>query len=423
MKRLKILVLLAALTVAESWAQSGVYVGGHIRRERPTTIEKLRQSGFRYVILFNVNVEADGTLTTDGETICRDGQYVFDETQPHYADDVRLLKTAPTSIERLEICIGGWGNQSYQNIRALVNSDGTGENSILRRNFRALKEALPDVEAVNNDDEHAYDAASATKFHVMMYDLGYRTTLAPYTNKTYWQQLTTALNRQRPGACDRIMIQCYDGGAYNNPKDWHLADDIPLHAGRTNYQTDMQTSVNQMQTWRDDCEVTGGFVWIYNDETWSLQQWAVEMNRVFPKHADEGVVTCYAGRDYTGFTNVLPVGRYCVGELAAWGFAPLGIGNVRIAEGYELTLFTGDNFTGTSRTYTDPEPALGAFRSRARSLIIAPTGQSGIMTMHKEQCTMNNEAYDLQGRRIDATHHRGLIITRDAQGRVRKSLR
>ena len=173
MKRFKILVLLAALSVAESWSQSGIYVGGHIRRERPGTIEKLRQSGFRYVILFNVNVEADGTLTTDGETICRDGQYVFDETQPHYADDVRLLKTAPTGIERLEICIGGWGNQSYQNIRSLVNSDGTGENSILHRNFRALKEALPDVEAVNNDDEHAYDAASATKFHVMMYDLGF----------------------------------------------------------------------------------------------------------------------------------------------------------------------------------------------------------------------------------------------------------
>ena len=74
MKRFKILALLAALSVAEAWSQSGVYVGGHIRRERPATIEKLRQSGFRYVILFNVNVEADGTLTTDGETICRDAQ-------------------------------------------------------------------------------------------------------------------------------------------------------------------------------------------------------------------------------------------------------------------------------------------------------------------------------------------------------------
>ena len=31
---------------------SGVYVGGHIRRERPNTITKLKNSGFTYVILF-----------------------------------------------------------------------------------------------------------------------------------------------------------------------------------------------------------------------------------------------------------------------------------------------------------------------------------------------------------------------------------
>lgn len=46
-------------------AESGVYVGGHIRRERPGTITKLKESGFTYVILFNINVESDGTLKTD----------------------------------------------------------------------------------------------------------------------------------------------------------------------------------------------------------------------------------------------------------------------------------------------------------------------------------------------------------------------
>ncbi|MBP3229278.1 MAG: hypothetical protein J6M40_00860 [Prevotella sp.] len=53
---------------ALAWSGSGVYVGGHIRRERPATITTLKNSGFTYVILFNVSVEADGTLTTDGET-------------------------------------------------------------------------------------------------------------------------------------------------------------------------------------------------------------------------------------------------------------------------------------------------------------------------------------------------------------------
>lgn len=39
-------------------------------------------------MLFNINVEPDGTLTTDGETVCRDGEYVFGATLPHYVDDV-----------------------------------------------------------------------------------------------------------------------------------------------------------------------------------------------------------------------------------------------------------------------------------------------------------------------------------------------
>ena len=109
---------------------SGIYVGGHIRRNRPNTISTLRNSGFTYVILFNVHVESDGTLTTDGETIVKNGEYVFAKTQPHYQEDVANLKTAPTSIQRVEICIGGWGNTSYDNIKKLVNSNGTGSSSL-----------------------------------------------------------------------------------------------------------------------------------------------------------------------------------------------------------------------------------------------------------------------------------------------------
>ena len=70
--------MLVDTVVAQKSCGSGVYVGGHIWRERPNTIKTLRESEFIYVILFNV-------------------------------DDVRLLKTQPTSINRIENCIGGWG--------------------------------------------------------------------------------------------------------------------------------------------------------------------------------------------------------------------------------------------------------------------------------------------------------------------------
>ncbi|MBP5393548.1 MAG: hypothetical protein J6Y59_07010, partial [Bacteroidaceae bacterium] len=82
MKKIVLLAFALVVVFADSFAQnqyrevSGIYAGGHIRRGRPGTITKLRNSGFTYLILFNVHVDPDGTLKTDGETICKNGEYV-----------------------------------------------------------------------------------------------------------------------------------------------------------------------------------------------------------------------------------------------------------------------------------------------------------------------------------------------------------
>ena len=212
MKKIVFLAFAMVIALADSFAQSqyrevsGIYAGGHIRRGRPGTITKLRESGFTYVILFNVNVEADGTLTTDGETICKNGEYVFAQTQPYYQEDIRNLKTEPTSITRIEICIGGWGNASYSNIKNLINSQGTGASSILYKNFKALKQAVPEIDAVNNDQEQDYEVDPAAKFHIMMYNLGYKTTFAPYTYYSYWKSLNDKIRASKPKAVDRVMV-------------------------------------------------------------------------------------------------------------------------------------------------------------------------------------------------------------------------
>ncbi|MCU4165990.1 hypothetical protein J1N12_18465 [Marinilabiliaceae bacterium A049] len=101
-------------------AQSMLYVGGHFRRERPSTVKILKDSGFETVILFNIQVVPNGNLTTDGELICSNGDYVFDQVQPNYAQDVKDLVTGRTSITRVETCIGGWGSTSYDNIKSLL---------------------------------------------------------------------------------------------------------------------------------------------------------------------------------------------------------------------------------------------------------------------------------------------------------------
>ena len=222
-RHLAVLSFMLLAGAADVCAQSGIYACGHMRRHRDYAITNLRNSGYTTAILFNVNVEEDGSLTTDyswssqtaaeaGGIICRDGAYVFDKYQPHYVSDVQALLTEPTSVNRIEICIGGWGNGSYGNIRKLVERDGTGEETVLYRNFKALKEALPEIVAVNNDQEQDYNLASAVSFHRMLAEIGYKTTIAPYTNKSYWQNFVRQLN-STPGTCELVYLQIYGGGA------------------------------------------------------------------------------------------------------------------------------------------------------------------------------------------------------------------
>ena len=299
MKKIVLLAFALICTFADTFAQdgyrevSGIYAGGHIRRGRPNTITKLRNSGFTYVILFNVDVKADGTLMTDGDTICYNGEYVFQKTNPYYQQDIKNLKTEPTSVSRIEICIGGWGNDSYGNIKNLVNASassggGTTIRSILYKNFKALKQAVPEIDAVNNDTEQDYDAESASKFHIMMYNLGYKTTFAPYTQYNYWTSLNDKIRASKPRAVERVMVQCYDGGAYNlnHVGSWNFTGVKERHPGLLDYSNDWSVERNlaQFQSWKDQGVATGGFVWLYNDgydETWDLNAWASGLNRIF----------------------------------------------------------------------------------------------------------------------------------------------
>ena len=416
MKKIIFLLVWLLCIPAMLFAESGVYVGGHIRRERPSTIEKLKKSGFSYVILFNINVESDGTLTCDGETVCKDGMYVFGNTQPEYVSDITSLKQWPTNIRRIDICIGGWGNESYSRIQSLVNSQGTGSGSILYRNFKALKDAIPVIDGVNNDDEHCYDVASAASFHIMMSDLGYKTSLAPYMNKSYWENLATRINSARQGACDRVMVQCYDGGAGNNPCDWHI-NGLPLYAGRTNYQSSMEESISQMQSWKDNCGVSGGFVWVYNDETWDLNDWATRMNRIFGSYqtAQNSVVTVYSDMNYGGYAVGLPLGEHDMAALAAYGIINDDISSLKVPSGYKVTLYDNSGFGGESRTYTSDASYVGDdFNDRCTSIKVSTAGVSGKGGLYKLQNRNSGLYMDVNNNSTE--NNANVVVFADEQG-------
>lgn len=410
---LVLLLLISPCTLIPVNAQnevSGVYVGGHIRRERPGTITKLRNSGFTYVILFNVHVDPDGTLKTDGETICKDGVYVFQNTQPYYQQDIANLKKAPTSIKRIDICIGGWGNDAYTNIKNLINSQGTGPNSILYRNFKALKEAVPEIDAVNNDIEQDYDVESGAKFHIMMYDLGYLTTLAPYTYKSYWTSLCSKIRASRPDAVDRVMIQCYDGGAgnVNSVGTWNFTGVTNRHAGLMYYSNDWSVDKNlaQFQKWYDDGVATGGFVWVYNSEEWDLNAWASGMNRIFKAVTvpeEEVIARCYSEKNYNGYCVSLPAGKFTQADLAVYGLKANDLASIEILDdSYWVYLYTSNNCTGTRLRRNASMKQLGSnYLDKVCSILIEPN-QTKINDLKdsKDLNDLNAPIYNLSGQRL-----------------------
>ena len=345
-------------------AQSGIYVGGHFRRQRTITVPTLKSSGFTYVILFNIQVETNGDLTMDSEKLCSNGVYTFNATQPNYIADVTSLKSGLTSVRRVEHCIGGWTSLSYNNIKALITAQGTGPTSILYKNFQALKLAIPAIDAINNDDESAYDVTTATAFSVMLFDLGYKTTLAPYMNKPFWQSVAANVNKARPGAVDRIDLQIYEGGAGNNPKDWNF--NIPLSVGMLHFNPST-TITSTMTTWKANSTATGGFLWVYNDNDFNLQTYAAAITKVFGGgdvvNSDpmKPCMTAYTEPGYQGTPVNFDKGNYKIAGISAQHFPDKSISSVKLAPGFKVMLYKTNNLSGAGVTLTENSSDLSTY--------------------------------------------------------------
>jgi ABC-type proline/glycine betaine transport system permease subunit len=201
-----------------------MFVAGGLFNEQ---VAALRNSGFDTAILWSVHVNTSGVLSLNNDTLIdASGNYVYGQWA---RTNCALLKQPPTTISRIEFSVGSYGATDFEAIEFLVNKSpstggGTGAGSILRRNFQALRDNFPQVDAINFDDESNYDVASTTAFAIMLADLGYKITFCPYTRRTtFWGPLYGAIEAARPGAVDHIYLQCYDGGVFNNPATWNAS--------------------------------------------------------------------------------------------------------------------------------------------------------------------------------------------------------
>jgi hypothetical protein len=263
----------------------GILGGGPVYKHVTKNITELEKSGFNELIVWSVEVNPAGDLNLNGEfPLTSGGAYIGNQTYPDFASDLAKIKKG--TVTRVTISIGSSNVGDWEDIKALVNSQGTGPGSILYQDFAALKAALP-VDAIDFDDENGYDSPSTIAFAVMLGNLGYHVTMDPYTNSTYWTSVVSQINSDLPGTVDGIHLQTYAGGEGNSPcsSQWNFGS-VPVYPGISDqpsappYKTPTQAK-QAMQNWHSQCGITGGWLWIFDQiaGTNKVKQYAHAMNK------------------------------------------------------------------------------------------------------------------------------------------------
>lgn len=249
---------------AQSTGYIGIYGGGPMYKHVASNISEIENSGFTEVIVWSVEVNSAGDLNLNGEfPLTSGGAYVGNNTWPSFAADLVTMKQG--TPKRITLSIGSSNVGDFQDIKALVNAQGTGSNSILYKDFQALKAALPSVDAIDFDDENSYDSASTVAFAVMLGNLGYHVTISPYTNASYWTSVVSQINSQLPGTVDGVHLQAYSGGAGNSPCSGWSFGSVPVYPGLWDADDTPPQVQSQMSSWHSQCAITGGFLWLYDD--------------------------------------------------------------------------------------------------------------------------------------------------------------
>lgn len=242
---------------------SGIFCGFY-SDTASSVVSDLRGSGFTTVLLWSIHIDTSGNLSINNDGIISDGSYIGYSSWP---GELSKLKEQPTSVNRIEISVGAWGTTDFQDVKRLIASQGTGTGSILYRNFKALKE-ITGADAADFDDEDLYDAGTTVAFGKMLSELGYKISLCPYRDVSYWQTVKTQLGSR----VDAVWLQCYAGGGGNDPASWSKSLGITVYPGLwSNHGSDCSQGDNpsevqtQMAIWKSTAKITGGFMWYYDD--------------------------------------------------------------------------------------------------------------------------------------------------------------
>ena len=261
------LLFLTAFSAQPAAAQSGftgIFGGGPFYKNATNNITEIENSGFTEAIVWSVEVKSNGDLNLNGEfPLTSGGVYIGNQTHPDFPGNMAILKQG--TVKRVTFSIGSSNVGDWQDIKALVDSQGTGSGSILYKDFAALKAAIPSLDALDFDDENSFDTSSTVAFGVMLGQLGFKAIPDAYDNNAYWENVVSQINTQLPGTVDGVHLQAYAGGSGNNPcVGWNFGT-VPVWPGLWD-QVDTPSQVQTIMTgWNTQCGINGGFMWLYDD--------------------------------------------------------------------------------------------------------------------------------------------------------------
>lgn len=206
-------------------------------------VQYLTGSGFTTVILWTQHVQPDGTLVYNDPLappaepwIVSNGQ--FNPAYQYLAQCISDLKEPGSSVTRVLFGIGSGGSEDFTNILSLI---ANGQKSVLQQNFSVLANALP-IDGFDLDNEDALPyvppgkpdpetlalISNFAEFTLLLAGIRSTVTYCPYNDQLFWflclrQVYLQNDNRQ---AVSWMNLQCYSGGAGNNPLVWaaELAD-------------------------------------------------------------------------------------------------------------------------------------------------------------------------------------------------------
>jgi hypothetical protein len=132
-------------TAAAAFGQTGftgIFGGGPFYINAANNIAEIQNSDFTEAIIWNIEVKTNGDLNFNGEfPIVSNGVYIGDQTHPDFPGNMALLKQG--TIQRITFSIGSSNFGDWQDIKALVNSEGTGDGQHPLQELRRAQSGGP----------------------------------------------------------------------------------------------------------------------------------------------------------------------------------------------------------------------------------------------------------------------------------------